>query len=186
MLFEKIQLESDEKIIKVARKHWFIFASQAVSIGVVAIAPLLGWAVLSSLMQNSSATIAVDLSKYTPHFIFFYSFWLLVNWMTLAHAWTIYYLDVWVVTDRRVIVIDQVSLFRRHIGSFRLEKLQDVKIEINGIIATFLNYGVVECETASESHDQEFRTKHLPRPRELKSTILEATDIRMGKSITSI
>jgi len=185
MLFEKIQLESDEKIIKIVRKHWFIAFSHGISVGIVAIAPLVGWVVAGSLMQENTAAFSIELSEYLPHFIFFYTFWLLMNWMTLAHIWTILHLDVWVVTDRRVIVIDQVSLFRRHIGSFRLEKLQDVNIEVNGIIATFLNYGVVECETASGSHTEEFRTMNLPRPRELKSTILEAADIRMKQTHVS-
>lgn len=184
MLFEKIQLESDEKIIKIVRKHWFIVVSHAISIAVVALAPLVGWIVISSLMEQQTASIAIDLSQYLPHFLFFFSFWLLANWMTFAHTWTVFHLDVWVVTDRRVIVIDQVSLFKRHIGSFRLEKLQDVNIEINGIIATFLNFGLVECETASGGHDSDFRTKSLPHPRELKSVILEAADIRMKKTHT--
>ena len=96
--------------------------------------------------------------------------------MTLAHMWVTHHLDIWVVTNRRIVVIDQVSLFRRKIGSFRLEKLQDVNIEINGIIATFLHYGTVEAETASNNSDAEFRTKHIPNPRDLKALILKAAD----------
>lgn len=186
MLFEKIQLESDEKIIKIVRKHWFIVLSHAISIGAVAVAPLLILVVVNSLQQETYLTSStIDFSQYLPHFFFFFSFWLLISWMTFAHIWTIFHLDVWVVTDRRVIVIDQVSLFKRHIGSFRLEKLQDVNIEVNGIIATFFNYGLVECETASSGRGKNFSTRSLPNPRELKSTILKAADIRMLKSNTS-
>lgn len=176
MLFEKIQLEEDEKIIKIAHKHWFVILSRSMSIAVIAIAPLLGWVTVGILSAQHASTIDIELSNYTSYFIYFYSFWLLINWMTLAHMWTTYHLDIWVVTDRRLIVIDQVSLFKRHIGSFRLEKLQDVNIEINGIIATFLHYGTVEAETASSNHESEFRTRSMPHPRELKATILKAAD----------
>ena len=176
MLFEKIQLEADEKIIKITHKHWFVLVSQAVSILIVALAPLIGWIAVGLLAQQHASSIDVDLSQYTSYFIYFYSFWLLINWMTLAHLLVTYYLDIWVVTNRRVIVIDQLALFRRRIGSFRLERLQDLNIEINGIIATFLRYGTIEAETASENHENTFRTKHLPNPRELKATILKAAD----------
>jgi uncharacterized membrane protein (GlpM family) len=176
MLFEKIQLEADEKIIKIVHKHWFVLVSQAVSIAIVAIAPIVGWVAVELLTQKHTSTLNINLSEYTPYFIYFYSFWLLINWMTLAHMWVTHHLDIWVVTNRRIVVIDQVSLFRRKIGSFRLEKLQDVNIEINGIIATFLHYGTVEAETASNNSDAEFRTKHIPNPRDLKATILKAAD----------
>lgn len=179
MLFEKIQLESDEKIIKIVHKHWFVVFSHAVSIGIISLAPLGGWLTIGILPLQATMILPVPLSEYTAHFIYFYTFWLLLNWMAFAHMWTTFHLDVWVVTDRRLIVIDQVSLFRRRIGSFRLEKLQDVNIEINGIVATFLGYGTVEAETASGNHESQFQTKNLPDPRGLKSIILEAVDTRM-------
>jgi len=176
MLFEKIQLEEDEKIIKIAHKHWFILLARGISIAISALAPLLGLIVVVTLAQKYESAITIDFATYTAHFIYFYAFWLLLNWMALAHMWTMHYLDIWVVTNRRIIVIDQVSLFRRHIGSFRLERLQDVNIEINGIIATFMGYGIIEAETASNNHESEFRTRHMPHPRDLKATILKAAD----------
>ncbi len=179
MLYEKIQLERDEKIIKIAHRHWFIFFTITFNIAVVSLAPLLAWFALSMLTQSYDATIHIDLSLYTNYFVYFYSFWLLLNWMTLAHLWTTHHLDIWVITDRRLILIEQISLFKRQIGSFRLEKLQDVNIEVNGIIATFLGFGTIEAQTAGGS-ETEFRTKHLPRPRELKSVILKAADERMN------
>jgi hypothetical protein len=185
MLFEKIKLESDEKIIKIVRKHWFIVFSQGISIAIGALAPLVGWVIISTTSEQSTLTIPIEVAAYSTYFIFFYTFWLLLSWMTFVHMWTLHHLDVWVVTTRRIIVIDQVSLFRRKIGSFRLEKLQDVNIEIDGIIATFLSYGTVEAETASGGHDKEFRTKYLPHPSELKSVILEAADVLMKRNTTS-
>jgi hypothetical protein len=176
MLFEKIQLEEDETIIKIVHKHWFIVVARGLSIAVISVAPLAGWIAVNAAMQQNAATISIDLAAYTTYFLYFFSFWLLVNWMTFAHMWTTHHLDIWVVTTRRIIVIDQVSLFRRHIGSFRLEKLQDVNIEINGIIATFLSYGTVEAETASGNHEKEFRTPYIPHPRTLKAVILKAAD----------
>ncbi|MFT5849422.1 MAG: hypothetical protein ACI9H6_000230 [Patiriisocius sp.] len=179
MLYEKIQLEENERIIETVHKHWFLFFSHGFGILVVSLIPLIAWIILSIVSQDSIGGITIDLSLYTSYFVFFYSFWLMINWMTLAHMWTTDHLDIWVITDRRLILIEQISLFKRQIGSFRLEKLQDVNIEVNGIVATFLGFGTVEAQTASGS-ETEFRTKHLPNPRELKSVILKAADERMN------
>lgn len=181
MLFEKIQLEPDEKIVTIEHKHWFVIFSQAVSIAVTTVAPLLAWVLIGTLATQNTTTIQIDLSEYTSYFIYFYSIWLLINWMMLAHMWTTHHLDIWVVTNRRIIRIDQISLFRRQVGSFRLEKLQDVHIEVNGLIATFLDYGTVEAQTASGSHDDDFKTTYMPRPGVLKSIILTAADERMNQ-----
>jgi hypothetical protein len=101
--------------------------------------------------------------------------------MTLAYIWTDHYLDIWVITDRRIIAINQVTLFRRQIGSFRLEKLQDMNIEINGFIATMLHFGSIEAQTASGS-EEEFQSRYMPNPRELKAVILEAADKRINNN----
>lgn len=185
MLYEKIQLENDEQIIDTVHKHWFVFFTHTLSIILVAIAPLVGWIVVSTLAQSHDSTLQVDLSAYTLYFLYFYCIWLLINWMALAHMWTTHHLDVWVITDRRIIAIEQVSLFRRQIGSFRLEKLQDISIEVDGILATFLDFGSLEAQTASGSHGDEFRTNYLPNPRELKAVILKAADNRMNSQNNS-
>lgn len=178
MLFEKIKLEEDEKVLKVIHKHWFVLFMRTFSVIVTAVFPLIGWVILSTLLQTEQSPVAVDLSEYLTYFTFFYSAWLLFNWMVLAHMFTDHHLDLWVITDRRIISIDQKGLFRRHVGSFRLEKLQDVNIAIDGIVATFLNFGMVEAQTASGS-EEEFRSFNLPQPREIKAVILQAADGRM-------
>ena len=94
--------------------------------------------------------------------------------------WTNYYLDVWTITNKRLIAIDQHGLFHRETASFRLERLQDMNVEINGIIATFLDYGILEAQTAG-GDDDKFRATGLPHPRELKSLILEASDVLLDE-----
>jgi uncharacterized membrane protein YdbT with pleckstrin-like domain len=112
---------------------------------------------------------------FVPYVLFLYSLWLLCIWMILTSIWTDYYLDIWCLTNKRIIKIDQAGLFRRKTGSFRLERMQDVNVEINGIIATLLDYGSVHVQTASADME-EFKAFFLPNPQEIKSTILRAGD----------
>lgn len=176
MLMEKIQLEADENVLTQVRKHWFILFTHVFSLVIAGIAPFVLGTIFLSLVDNADINAAVVL--YLPHIIFLYAAWLLVMWMMLGSTWTDYYLDVWTITNRRLIAIDQRGLFTRIIGSFRLERLQDMNVEIRGIIATFLDFGTLEAQTAGGS-ETEFRVDGLPHPRELKSTIIKATDALM-------
>jgi hypothetical protein len=182
MHFEKIELENDEVIISIVRRHWFYVLKQCLFIVVLIFLPLLGVWGGTVLMPS---LIELLFSSLLPHFFFLYAFWLLILWMILASIWTDQYLDLWTITNKRIIRTDQVALFKRHIGSFRLERLQDINVEINGIIATLLDYGTLRAETASESED-EFKATYLPHPREVKAAILKAADERIAKSSVSL
>lgn len=179
MLFEKIKLEEDEDVLLIVRRHWFVLFNRILGVVIVLCAPFVLFIVFQSLNITASHTTRV-LAEYPRELLFFASLWILGNWMTLAYVWTDQYLDIWVITDRRIISIDQLGLFVRSVGSFRLERLQDMNIEIPGFFATLLDYGTVEAQTASAS-ESEFTVHGVPKPREIKSIILEAADIRMRK-----
>lgn len=178
MLLEKIQLESDEQILTQVRRHWFVITVQIVMIAFAAILPL-PFLLLVDFYFETSTTITVEFSRYGAEIIFFYSIWLLFMWFSIFNVWTNYYLDIVTITDRRAILINQKGFFRRAVTSFRLERLQDMNIEINGIIPTLLDYGNLRVETAGHS-DEEFYATDLPKPRELKGLIQKAADRLIG------
>lgn len=177
MLFEKIKLEDDEQILLVVRRHWFVFLLQVLSVLTFAVAPLLLF-IAAQFISPVDTMVNTAYTNFSDQILFCYALWLLIAWMRLGHVWTDQYLDLWVVTDRRIISIDQQTLFVRSVGSFRLERLQDMNIVIPGFLATLLDYGNIEAQTASGS-EEEFQVRNLPRPRELKALILEAADNRM-------
>ncbi len=179
MLFEKIHLEADEKVLKVVRKHWFILLTRILNVLLAAVAPALLWLFISN-QNNPIANITINPDAFLLHFVYLYSIWIIFCWLAVVYIWTDHYLDVWTITDRRIIAMEQVRLWNRRTGSFRLERLQDVNIEINGIVATLLHYGTIELQTASGSED-EFRTSHIPDPRHLRALILQAADKRLEK-----
>ncbi len=179
MLSEKIHLDRDEKVIKIVRKHVFILLLKVFNILVVALLPIILWTILSA---NTSVNqlLGIDLDKYLDYFVYLYSLWLTFCWLAITYIWTDHYLDVWAITNKRIVTIEQVTLFHRNTGSFRLEKLQDVNVEISGLLATVLHYGTIELQTASGS-EEEFKTNYIPHPRSLRSTILQAADKRIDR-----
>lgn len=73
-----------------------------------------------------------------------------------------YYLDAWILTNEKIINIEQKGLFNRVISEQRLYRVQDITSELKGIIPTFLNYGNVYIQTAGE--EERFAFKQVPAP----------------------
>lgn len=177
MLFDKIELESEERVIATVRKHWFIITVELLGIIIVGLLPLLGIFLLLAIELPIDVTAI--LSQYRGELVFASASWMLLAVLGTAMAWTHYYLDLWVITDRRIIVIDQIHFFNRKVSSFRLERLQDIKVSIRGIIPTLLNFGTVRAQTASAA-ESNFTSSGLPAPRELQSLIQTAMDARLA------
>ena len=189
MLFEKMKLEDDERVLKVVRKHWWIIATQAVSVVFFAFAPILILTLLLNLELGGQMfdypSIKTYLLSHTAEVFYLYSTWLLFMWMMLANYWTDHYLDLWAITTRRVILVDQRGYFRRFISSFRLERLQDMNIEVNGVVATLLDFGTIEAQTAGGSNE-EFVSKFMPKPRDIKALIVATADELTATQATRI
>ncbi len=179
MLLEKLHLEADEEILKTVRRHWWSIVTNVFFITVVMLMPSIIAACFllfgQSLPTSIYTAVTIWFHNNQAIALYLYSAWLLFTLIALANFWTDYYLDVWVVTNRRVVMIDQRGFFRRYVSSFRLERLQDINIEIKGILATLLDYGSIEAQTAGND-DDEFVGNMLPEPRELKALIVNAAD----------
>jgi hypothetical protein len=176
MFYEKINLEEDEKVVVMVRRHWFILASELFATVVLAFVPFVIMFGILLLPENNY--VPNSLAGYYDITTFVSALWITLCIMGAAMIWTHYYLDLWIVTDRRIIVIDQVHFFNRKVSSFRLERLQDIKVKIDGIIPTFLNFGTIRAQTASAA-ESNFMTTGLPDPRGIQATIQKAMDARL-------
>lgn len=99
-------------------------------------------------------------------------FLLLIPFLTVAFI--DFYYDISIVTDRRLIDIDQNNLFSREINELALEEIQDVTTRNRGILSSVFDFGDVLIETAGPQERFEFdRVLH---PREIASIILDLAD----------
>ena len=174
---EQLKLEDGESIIRTVRKHWFILFTQTIGLALAGIAPLI---LASIIIPNTQLlpNITVDITLWYRPLVFFGTAWILVIWMMLAAVWTDYYLDMWIITTRRVIAVDQKGFFNRSVASFRLERLQDITVDINGLIPTLLDFGTINADTAS--HSDVFVIRGAPHPRDIKALIQEHADEVIG------
>lgn len=160
------------------RKHWFIIFAELFGTFLMLLMPfvvLFAFALFPDPLQS----VDIDIGDYTALITFFVAAWTVLTIMVGFATWTHYYLDLWVITDRRIILVDQIHFFNRNVSIFRLERLQDIEFYQKGIIATLLNFGTIRAQTAS-AFESNFKTKGLPDPRGLQSIIQKAMDARLA------
>lgn len=86
-------------------------------------------------------------------------------------GWLDFYYDIYIVTDTRVVDIDQNGLFHRVHAELEVEQVEDVTFRLQGILGNVFNYGVVEIQTAAERRN--FFLKDVPDPKNVAAKILE-------------
>ncbi len=169
---ELLKLEPNEMIQRTVRKHWFILFSRTFGIILAGLVPYILLAIF--LSSDTLAALFSGAHVNSRLVSFFAGAWFLVVWMALFGIWTDYYLDMWIITNMRLIAIDQQGFFRRSVASFRFERLQDVTVEIHGFIPTLLDFGRIKADTAG--HTDSFDIWGVLKPREIKSLIQEHAD----------
>ncbi|KKW21065.1 MAG: hypothetical protein A2W52_03370 [Candidatus Taylorbacteria bacterium RIFCSPHIGHO2_02_49_25] len=165
-------LEQNEKILYTARKHWFLLAGEIILLCVLALLPgllLFVPDVLPEIVVNTFNE-RIHIEGNTALIVaFLWTIELLMLCIAFFFFWTDYYLDVWLVTNLRVIAIEQKGLFNRNVSTFRLDMIQDATVKIPGFLATLLRFGTVEVSTAS---DGSFAFKGAGNPNALKEKIM--------------
>lgn len=132
-----------EKVELFLRRHWFIFLKVVLGYLALALLPVVFYLVV--LGPNVNAL--VNDVTYPLSVILIGSFYLFV-WLFFFNAFLDHYLDIWIVTNKRIINIEQKGLFSRMVSEQKLNKVQDVTSQVKGFIPTFLNYGHVFVQSA--------------------------------------
>ncbi|KKS13069.1 MAG: hypothetical protein UU69_C0014G0013 [Candidatus Magasanikbacteria bacterium GW2011_GWA2_41_55] len=67
-------------------------------------------------------------------------------WLFFYTAFVNYFLDIWIVTNDRIIDIRQQGLFARTVAELDLFRVQDVTSECHGLFATIFDFGNVATD----------------------------------------
>lgn len=169
--YTSLHLDPDEHVILEVRKHWIVFAGHALGLLCAAFMPLIVFAMIKMLVPSllKVVTLPTNINAYA-FFLFFYILWLLALWLSFFIDWTKYFLDVWYVTEKRIIDVEQRRIFDREISNLRFDKIQDVTIDVHGFIPTMLNFGDVKVQTAAEDSG-DFFLSTVRNPEEVRRVI---------------
>ena len=159
-----ISLRPNEKILIVLHRHWIVVVAKIATIIFIFLFSLIIIPVLISMDFLTGELVGPAL--------FFFVVYLMIILLMIFIIWINYYLDSWIITTDRVIYIDQKSLFYREVSEFMLDRVEDVTVEVPGMLATFLRYGNIRIQTAGE---KPFTIRDVSCIYDAKRIILENT-----------
>lgn len=154
----------DEKIVKVLRRDFFILFKKSLLFVVLSIMPIFFFGIMLYSYPN---LLQGDISY--PIIIVGASAYYLFVWLFFFFSFIDYYLDIWIITNERIIDIRQEGFFSRTIAEQRLSKVQDVMSTSKGFSPTVLKYGDVNIQTAGA--EQRLLLSEVPNPDGVRSII---------------
>lgn len=80
-----------------------------------------------------------------------------------ARSFYVWYWNAFIITNFRVVDIDQRGLFSRTVSEATYDKIQDVSYHINGIVGTLLRLGTLVIQTAGTTTNLELHVLYDPR-----------------------
>jgi len=153
--------EKDEVVRIVLRRHPFVILIKFVYFAILLVIPFIIKKTFSqfSLLNES--------------FIFLSAIWYVIVWSHIFYSLTMYTLDVWILTNKRVIDSTQHGFFRRTISELHINRIQDISVKTEGVIQTLLRFGDLHIQTAGT--EERFKFLQIPNPTKVKDEIMELT-----------
>lgn len=166
--------KDQERVVMIARHHWWVLFREVFMLAILFVLPffLVPLVYLFASQGGAVPTISGGVV------LFFSASWALIMWNLMFARWTDFYFDIWVITNWRIIDIDQQGFFKRNVATLlTLDHIEDVKTELNGIIGNMLNFGHVQVQTAAARDEFEF--DDVSNPTNVDETIRSAQEEQM-------
>ncbi|MFA6028116.1 MAG: PH domain-containing protein [Patescibacteria group bacterium] len=160
----------DEKVIFLVRRHWSVIFKFVCRLIIAHFVPIAVFLILYYLLEWE---IPTEGPMYVAMVMVVSTYYLGI-WLLYIHEYVDYHLDIWVLTNKRVVSIEQEGLFKRTTAELTLNKIQDVSSEIRGKVQTFLNFGNVYVKTASDN--QRFVFEEVAKPQEVARIVANAVE----------
>ncbi|MBP9761072.1 MAG: PH domain-containing protein [Candidatus Magasanikbacteria bacterium] len=154
-----------ERVVHVLRRDAITFIPTLLLFAILLIIPLAIYTMIDGLfplffMQDTRYALGIlAISLYYLSILLFF-----------FHQFIIFYLDMWVVTNDRIIDVEQLGLFSRTISEIDLFRIQDVTADVHGVFATLFRYGTVTVKTASNNSNIIFFD--IPKPNEIREELI--------------
>lgn len=160
-----------EAVVLIVRQHWISLFPRLVLAFLALFFPFLMSYSLSSWFESAigSSFFVIGL------FLFF----MMVSATILVDGFLKWFFGLNMITTRRIVDIDFVSIVTHRISETTFDQVQDVSHCPAGPLASFFDYGHLYIQTAGAKSEFEF--KSIPRPRDVQDTILDLRELRRKK-----
>ncbi|OIP96147.1 hypothetical protein AUK40_05290 [Candidatus Wirthbacteria bacterium CG2_30_54_11] len=155
-----------EEVVLLLRRHWI---TQIKPLGfslVVFLVPIVMWLWVS---------LQLDFLSIPGQYVWGAALvWAAFGIFFVVYNYLDWYLDIYLVTNLRIVDVTQDGLFHRTVGESPLDHVQDVIYEIKGIMPTMFNYGNVIIHTSGPSGDIVF--EEVYKPQEVQRLLFDQAD----------
>lgn len=97
--------------------------------------------------------------------------WYLILTSFVLQSFLVWFFNVFIVTDERIIDVDFSNLIYKNISSAKIDNIEDITIETGGVMASVVDYGTIYIQTAGEKPEIEF--EDVPQPAKVVSILNE-------------
>ena len=160
-IINKINLRPEEEIIQVVRRY---FLTLWPNIGLSLLLILVPFFFLFPLFRLGYWGVII------------FSFLILSGLFYGIRKIAIWYLNVFVITSKRVIDIDQRGFFDQIVSEVSHKKIKDVSCRIKGFWQTIFHYGKVRVKTSIDNLELEF--SGVKNPEAVQDTILDEARLK--------
>ncbi len=166
--------KSHEKVFLLLRRHWFTYFGFMIVALIMSI-PIF---VLIAVWINNPNSFNDQTGNIIIIAVFAY---ILFSIGLMLYGFIDYYLDVYIVTNERIVNIEQNGFFKREISELHLHQIQDVSAKVNGFFPTMIHYGNVFIQTAGEREN--FIFKSIPNPYKVSKLIVDLHEAQLEDSL---
>ena len=148
--------DAKEQIVLLMRKHLVTNTPWVAIAFVMLFVPKLVFEIL--------AFSKIDVSTILPYNfrLIIIIFWYMITLTYVFQSYLIWYFNVYIVTNKRIVDVDFYAILNRKISETPIQQVQDVTLSVAGIFPSMFDYGDIQIQTAAEQEEFEFEA--VPNP----------------------
>lgn len=143
-----------EEVLIFMRPHWATNIPWVAAVILLLLAPF-------GLIPFSLMALGVPDIPF-KYYVVGIAFWYLATFGYALLNFTLWYYNLYIVTNERVIDVDFLQLLYKRFSEARLSNIEDVTYTAGGFFAALFNYGNVYIQTAGQVTNFEF--DYIPKP----------------------
>lgn len=180
--------QSDERVFLFLRRHWVSFIPPLLIVLLMLLIPVIMGTFFGFLNFSVEGIIAgffKGIGNLFPEIrakqtmIFMYSGYYFFVASYFLVLWLDYYFDITIVTNERMIDIQQSGLFSRSVSELYLLQLQDVSGKQKGVWQSLFNFGDVVIQTAGQKEN--FVINHVANSYQVSRKIMDLQEALMDR-----
>lgn len=152
--------DENEKIVLVLRQHPITQLKNTLT--------LILAAVIVPFLLSKSGFFGSLPEKYL---IAAYFFGIILILGLFTRAFLLWFFNVYIITDERIIDVDFDSMIYKNISSAKIENIEDITTQTMGPMASIFDFGTILLQTAGEKTEFEF--DHVPHPSKVTKLLNE-------------